>query len=240
MSGWALRAGGDDYLVKPFVFAELLARIYALARRCENVVRETVLRVADLEVDLVSRSASRRNRKTDFCCHESSRSSNICFATRGRLSLARCSYSTYGTSTSTPQPISSMFMSDEAHDNRLAGKLLSRPKSGAVLQAERGCEADRIRALATERGVWANIPPRCSVMEHTTRHLRADPVELDWDATHRRTVAECRGCAEARHSAAIASAPSDAIQVTGCRLGPFGKKITRQHGIFCRRDCLTS
>src|SRR5262249_20087431 len=51
-----LRAGGDDYLVKPFAFTELLARIEALARRSITVVRETVLRVGDLELDLVART----------------------------------------------------------------------------------------------------------------------------------------------------------------------------------------
>ena len=58
-----LRAGGDDYLVKPFAFVELVARIEALARRSTIVVKETVLRVDDLELDLVSRTAIRLGRE---------------------------------------------------------------------------------------------------------------------------------------------------------------------------------
>jgi two-component system, OmpR family, response regulator len=57
-----LRAGGDDYLVKPFSFVEMLARIEALGRRSDTVAKQTILRVGDLAIDLVSRTASRRGR----------------------------------------------------------------------------------------------------------------------------------------------------------------------------------
>jgi two-component system OmpR family response regulator len=58
-----LRSGGDDYLVKPFAFAELLARIEALARRSTTVAKETLLRVGDLELDLVARTARRAGKE---------------------------------------------------------------------------------------------------------------------------------------------------------------------------------
>ena len=57
-----LRASGDDYLVKPFSFVEMLARIEALGRRSDTVAKQTILRVGDLAIDLVSRTASRRGR----------------------------------------------------------------------------------------------------------------------------------------------------------------------------------
>ena len=65
-----LRAGGDDYLVKPFAFAELLARVEALARRSDRIVKEVVLGVGDLELDLVSRAVSRCGRKIDLLPRE--------------------------------------------------------------------------------------------------------------------------------------------------------------------------
>ena len=54
-----LEAGGDDYLVKPFAFAELLARINALARRPPMTEVLTIIRVADLEMDLIGRKVKR-------------------------------------------------------------------------------------------------------------------------------------------------------------------------------------
>ena len=57
-------------------------------------------------------------------------------------------------------PVRLALTAGEAHDNRLAAKLLSRLKSGAMLLADQGYDADWIRALATEKGAWANIPPR--------------------------------------------------------------------------------
>jgi two-component system OmpR family response regulator len=55
-----LRAGGDDYLTKPFAFSELLARLDALLRRARQTpIAETTLRVADLELDQLTRTVKR-------------------------------------------------------------------------------------------------------------------------------------------------------------------------------------
>jgi two-component system, OmpR family, response regulator len=54
-----LNAGADDYLVKPFSFAELLARVAALGRRAARTGAATSLRYADLAIDLLSRAATR-------------------------------------------------------------------------------------------------------------------------------------------------------------------------------------
>jgi two-component system OmpR family response regulator len=56
-----LNAGGDDYLVKPYSFSELLARVNALLRRPHILVPETVLRVQDLEIDLIKRAVRRED-----------------------------------------------------------------------------------------------------------------------------------------------------------------------------------
>lgn len=62
-----LRAGGDDYLTKPFAFSELLARMDALIRRTrQSPAAETTLRVADLELDQLTRIVKRGGKITDL------------------------------------------------------------------------------------------------------------------------------------------------------------------------------
>jgi two-component system OmpR family response regulator len=66
-----LKAGGDDYLIKPFAFSELLARLEALVRRAgaeDKVV--TSLRVADLEMDLLSRRVTRAGKTIELQSRE--------------------------------------------------------------------------------------------------------------------------------------------------------------------------
>jgi two-component system OmpR family response regulator len=61
-----LRAGGDDYLVKPFASEEMAARVEVLLRRRNKPERQTRLRVADLELDLVARQAIRGDKTLDL------------------------------------------------------------------------------------------------------------------------------------------------------------------------------
>ena len=61
-----LKAGGDDYLVKPYAFAELLARLEALLRRGRSDAPDTMLKVADLEMDLVGRAVRRAGRPIEL------------------------------------------------------------------------------------------------------------------------------------------------------------------------------
>jgi len=63
-----LDSGADDYVPKPFAFAELLARVRALSRR--GVVAPSVVEVADLRIDLVARSVRRRDREIELTARE--------------------------------------------------------------------------------------------------------------------------------------------------------------------------
>ena len=65
-----LRAGGDDYLVKPFAFGELSARIAALARRPQVAQEQTVLKAGDLTMDLLRRKVTRAGQEIDLLPRE--------------------------------------------------------------------------------------------------------------------------------------------------------------------------
>ncbi len=65
-----LQKGGDDYLVKPFLFSELLARIQALIRRSNRVVDPSTLEVGDLKVDLLSREVYRQDENISLQARE--------------------------------------------------------------------------------------------------------------------------------------------------------------------------
>jgi two-component system OmpR family response regulator len=88
-----LDVGGDDYLVKPFAFAELLARVNALGRRAPMRSDGDVLRAGDLELDIASRTVKRGQER-------------LC-ATKDASSRAPCCSSASGASTSTRAPASS-------------------------------------------------------------------------------------------------------------------------------------
>jgi two-component system OmpR family response regulator len=65
-----LESGGDDYLVKPFAFSELLARVNALGRRPPQQLEQTVLQIGDLILDLVRRSCRRGGVTIDLLARE--------------------------------------------------------------------------------------------------------------------------------------------------------------------------
>lgn len=65
-----LELGADDYLVKPFSFAELLARVRTILRRGRSGMEATTLQVADLELDLLRRRVSRSGKRIDLTAKE--------------------------------------------------------------------------------------------------------------------------------------------------------------------------
>ena len=79
-----LQAGGDDYLTKPFAFAELLARVQALVRRASRTPEPTTLTVDDLTLDLLTRKVTRAGSRS-ISGRASSRCSNILMRNAGRV-----------------------------------------------------------------------------------------------------------------------------------------------------------
>ena len=77
-----LQAGGDDYLTKPFAFAELLARLQALIRRSTGQTEPTRLSLGDLSLDLLSRRAERAGRRST-CALASTGCWSTCCVIRG-------------------------------------------------------------------------------------------------------------------------------------------------------------
>jgi len=65
-----LRAGGDDYLTKPYAFSELQARLEALMRRGQAAPTETTLTLGDLEIDLLARTVTRSGQRIDLLPRE--------------------------------------------------------------------------------------------------------------------------------------------------------------------------
>ncbi|MBX9684561.1 MAG: response regulator transcription factor [Hyphomicrobium sp.] len=127
-----LDAGGDDYLIKPFAFSELLARLNALTRRPQLVGEETKLKIADLELNLISRRVVRAGTDIDLQPREF-RLLEVLMRNRGRvltktMLLERVWNFHFDPRTSVV----------ETHISRLRTKI-DKPFNGDLIRTVRGC-----------------------------------------------------------------------------------------------------
>jgi len=105
-----LKAGGDDYLTKPFAFAELLARIEALLRRRAGSPHTTRLKVEDLEFDLLARRVTRGGREVELTAREL-KLLEFLMRRAGQVVTRTMLLEEYGICTSTRRAISSTYTS---------------------------------------------------------------------------------------------------------------------------------
>lgn len=101
-----LDAGGDDYLVKPFAFSELMARVNALGRRPHVQAEVTKLRVHDLELDLIRRRVERKGQVIDLQPKEF-KLLEFLMRNESRVVTRTMLLDGYGDLISTPRPASS-------------------------------------------------------------------------------------------------------------------------------------
>ena len=131
-------------------------------------------------------------------------------------------------------PVRLALTTGEAHDNRLAAKLLSRLKSGSMLLADRGYDADWIRTLVRQHGAWANIPPKSNRKEALSfsPYLYALEIWSNGSSTRSSTVGEWQ---PATTSSRPTTSHSSNLRQSGygCALmSPRPKLMNRPHDEF--------
>jgi transposase len=112
-------------------------------------------------------------------------------------------------------PVRLALTAGEAHDNRLAEKLLSRLKSGSMLLADRGYNADWIRELATRKGALANIPPRCNRTEPICSVHICIELEI-WSSDFSTRSSTVVGSQHATTSSQLTISPSSSSHQSAC------------------------